>query len=47
MGSICFGEVVGYVRKTGKDEEGLGRWCWLLLSGNNGHQTRIISARTK
>ena len=43
-GSICFGETVGYVRKTGKDKEGLGRWCWLLLGGNNGHQTRIILA---
>jgi hypothetical protein len=43
-GSICFGETVGYVRKTGKDEDGLGRWCWILLSRNNGHQTRIITA---
>jgi hypothetical protein len=43
-GSICFGETVGYVRKTGKDKEGLGRWCWTLLSRNNGHQTRIITA---
>jgi hypothetical protein len=43
-GSICFSETVGYVRKTGKDEEGLGRWYWLLLGKNNGHQTRIISA---
>ena len=32
-GSICFGETVGYVRKTGKDEEGLGRWCWIYLAG--------------
>jgi hypothetical protein len=43
-GAICFGETVGYIKKTGKDEEGLGRWCWILLGGNNGHQTRIISA---
>ena len=43
-GSICFGNTVGYVKKKGKDEEGLERWCWVLLGGNNGHQTRIISA---
>jgi len=43
-GSICFGEAVGYVQKTGKDDEGLGRWSWLLLSGSNGHKTRIITA---
>jgi len=43
-GSICFGETVGYIRKTGKDKEGLGRWCWILLDGNNGHQTRIVTA---
>jgi hypothetical protein len=40
-GSICFGETVGYVRKTGKDEEGLGRWCWILLSRNNGHHNSL------
>jgi hypothetical protein len=44
MGSICFGKSVGYIRKTGKDDEGLGRWSWILLRGNNKHQTRIISA---
>ena len=43
-GSICFGESVGYIRKTGEDDKGLGRWSWILLGGNNKHQTRIISA---
>ncbi len=43
-GAICFGETVGYIKKTGRDEEGLGWWCWILLGGNNGHQTRIIAA---
>ena len=43
-GAICFGESVGYIKKTGRDKKGLGRWCWILLSGNNGHQTRIITA---
>ncbi len=43
-GMICFGDSVGYIKKTGRDEEGLGRWCWILLGGNNGHQTIIITA---
>jgi len=43
-GAICFGKTVGYIKRTGKDDEGLGRWCWILLDGNNGHQTRIITA---
>jgi hypothetical protein len=44
MGSICFSDMVGYIKKKGKNEEGLGRRRWILLDGNNGHQTRIISA---
>jgi hypothetical protein len=43
-GSICFGEATGYIRKTGQDSEGLGRWCWILLSGTHGHNTRVITA---
>ena len=43
-GTICFGDTVNYVKKKGKDKEGLGRWCKILLGGNYGHQTRIISA---
>ncbi len=43
-GAICFGKTVGYIKKTGKDEEGLGQWCRILLGGNKGHQTRIITA---
>ncbi len=43
-GTICFGDFVGYIKKTGKDNEGLGRWFWVLLGRNNGHNTRIITA---
>jgi hypothetical protein len=43
-GGICFGDATGYVRSVGRDEEGLGRWCWILLGGSEGHKTRIITA---
>ncbi len=43
-GTICFGDSVGYIKKTGRDNEGLGKWCWVLLGGNNGHNTQIITA---
>jgi hypothetical protein len=43
-GSICFGEATGYVKKTGRDSEGLGRWCWILFSGAHGHKTRVVTA---
>jgi hypothetical protein len=41
---ICFGKSVGHIKKTGRDVEGLGRWCWILLGRNNGHQTKIVTA---
>jgi hypothetical protein len=43
-GTICFGKATGYITKTGRDKEGLGRWSWVKLGGANGHSTRIISA---
>jgi hypothetical protein len=43
-GVICFGDATGYIRKVGKDEEGLGRWSWILLGGSDGHMTRLITA---
>jgi hypothetical protein len=43
-GTICFGDFVGYIKKTGKDNKGLGRWRWVLLGRNNGHNARIITA---
>ena len=29
-GAICFGDTTGYIRKVGKDEEGLG--CWRVMT---------------
>jgi len=43
-GSICFREATSYIKKVGQDEEGLGRWCWILLGGSEGHNTCIITA---
>jgi hypothetical protein len=43
-GTICFGEATGYIRKVGKDEEGLGRWSWILFGGSEEHKTRLITA---
>jgi hypothetical protein len=43
-GAICFGDATGYIRKVGKDEEGLGRWSWILFGGSDGHKTRLITA---
>ena len=43
-GAVCFGDVTGYIQKMGKDEEGLGRWSWILLGGSDGHMTRLITA---
>ncbi len=42
-GAICFGDATGYIRKVGKDEEGLGRWSWILFRGSDGHMTRLIT----
>ncbi len=43
-GTICFGESTRYIKKTGRSSEGLGRWCWILFSGTNGHSTWITTA---
>ncbi len=43
-GTICFGDLVRHIKKKGRDEDGLGRWSWILLGGTNGYQTRIITA---
>ncbi len=43
-GAVCFGDATGYIRKVGKDEEGLGRWSWILFGGSDGHATRLITA---
>ena len=44
MSAICFGEATGFIRKVGKDEEGLGKWSWILFAGSDGQTTRLITA---
>ncbi len=41
-GLICFGDITGYVKKVGRNEEGLGRWSLILLGGAGGHNTWVI-----
>ena len=43
-GTICFRESVGYIKKMGRDDKGLGWWCWVFLGKNIGHNTHIITA---
>ena len=43
-GAICFEDATGYIRKVGKDVEGLGCWSWILFGGSDGHMTRLITA---
>jgi hypothetical protein len=43
-GAISFGDATGYIRKVGKDEEGLGCWSWILFRGSDNHKTRLITA---
>jgi len=43
-GGICFGDATGYIRKVGRDKEGLVRWSLILLGGAEGHKMRIIAA---
>jgi hypothetical protein len=42
-GTICFGESTGYIRKTGGDDKGLGRWSWILFGGTNRHNMWVIT----
>jgi hypothetical protein len=43
-GTICFGEMTAYIKKTGQDSKGLGGWSWVLNSSANGHSTQVIMA---
>jgi hypothetical protein len=43
-GAISFGDATGYIRKVGKDKEGLGCWSWILFGGLEEHKTRLITA---
>jgi hypothetical protein len=42
--TICFGKSTGFYTKIGQNEEDLGRWSWIRLSGTNGHAMRIVTA---
>ena len=33
-----------FVKDSGTDHTGLGRWSWYLLEGTPGHKTRVITA---
>jgi hypothetical protein len=43
-GAVCFGDATRYIKKVGKDEEGLDRWCWILFGGLGSHNTCLITA---
>jgi hypothetical protein len=43
-GAVCFGNATGYIKKVGKDEEGLSHWSWILFGGSDGHNTHLITA---
>ena len=41
---IIKGNSVGRIGKTGKDQSGLGRWCWTQLRGFGGRSLTVVSA---
>ncbi len=43
-GAVCFGDATGYIKKVGKDKEGLGHWSWILFRGLDGYNTHLITA---
>jgi hypothetical protein len=46
-GTICLGDIMGYVKMAGHIEEGLGWQSWILLGGAEGHNTQIITTYTQ
>ena len=44
VGIIATENVHYRVQERGRDETGLGRWCWVVLQGKQHHRTRLISA---
>lgn len=44
--TILRGELTAYVKDSGVDPSGLGRWSWYLLQGKEGFSTRVITAYT-
>ncbi len=43
-GAVCFGDAMRYIKKVGKDKEGLGCWSWILFGGLDGNSTPLIMA---
>ncbi len=43
-GMVAFGESTRFITKMGRDPYGLGRWCWMLYGGSEGHSTRVVVA---
>ena len=39
-------ELTAYMTTSGVDPSGLGRWSWYLLEGEEGYQTRVVTAHT-
>ena len=43
-GTVVNGLMAKYVRDSGVDHTGLGRWSWFKLEGEPGHRTRVVTA---
>jgi hypothetical protein len=43
-GTICFGKFARYIKKTGRDNNGLRRWSWVLFGGTKEHNMWVITA---
>lgn len=41
---IAYDTLANMTRSSGADEDGLGRWSWLLLEGYNDRKVRVVSA---
>ena len=37
-------QLCSYIKDSGVDHTGLGRWSWYLLEGEPGYKTRVITA---
>ena len=43
-GTVVTGAMAKYVKDSGVDYTGLGRWSWFRLEGEPGHCTRVVTA---
>ena len=41
---MVFGQLAGTIIDVGTDAWDLGRWCWMLAKGRDGHKVRIVVA---